>query len=407
MAEARIDGLGAKGDGLAKVDGALVYVDGAAPGDIVDLEIVGDRGRIAALRAAGPNRTEPFCPHAAACGGCQVQHLNDQAVAAWKTEIVRNALMRRSLDPSVVEPVVTVPKACRRRIGLKARRRDRDVVLGYRPKRSGGLVNVTSCGILHPRLHDLLPELRAMLGRLSFDGEAAVQATVTDTGWDIDLDARRVDPTAAASAAGELSADARFARLTIRGDLAIQRAPPMITFGDVALALPPRAFLQAAAEGEALMADAVGTWTHGARRTADLFAGCGAFALRMAKRGPVDAFEQNSEAVTALRSAADQTFGGGRLRSHVRDLERAPVVRRELDAYDAVVVDPPRAGAARQAAEIAASHVPTVVMASCAPNTFARDARTLVDGGYRLETVRPVDQFRYSHHIEVAAVFRR
>lgn len=403
--------LGARGDGLARDDEGLIYVAGAAPGDRALVEIVGRRGdartaRIVELREAGPERVAPPCAHYGVCGGCALQHLSAAFNAAWKREQVVRALARRGFEAPPVAETVATPPASRRRARFGARRLRQGVVLGFNERASSRIVDLAECRVLRPALVALLPPLRGFLMAALRPGEVAdAQATESETGLDVWLESPRAPTREARQAAVAFATDQDLARIAWNDEIVLRRRPPLFTFGGVAVEPPPGAFLQASADGEQALASRVLADVGEARRVADLFCGIGTFALPLSARARVAAFDADAAMTAALGAAARAAQRP--LAAERRDLFRRPLQPDELAPFEAVVFDPPRAGAQRQAEALAVSRVPVVVAVSCDPATFARDARVLANGGYALEQVTPVDQFVWSPHVELVATFRR
>lgn len=393
-----IERLGRDGDGLA--DGHAVPF--ALPGESWD--VAADPPR---RLTAAPERVSPPCPHFGACGGCAVQHASDAFVAAWKRDTIVRALAARGLAADV-RATVTSPERSRRRAVLAGRRTRKGVRLGFHARRSDTIAAIDGCRVLRPEIVDALPSLGPIVA-LAASRSSTLRLTVTTgpAGLDVDVSGGRpLDAQLRAAAAAAASA-ADLARLTWEGEALATLRPPVQRMGPALVVPPPATFLQATAEGEASLVAAVEEATAGARRIADLFSGIGTFALPLAARAEVLAVEGDAAMVEALAAAARGTPGLRRVVAASRDLFRRPILARELDGVDAVVIDPPRAGAEAACTELAASAVPVVAAVSCDAATFARDARLLVDGGYRLEWVQPVDQFRWSGHVEIAACFRR
>ncbi|SBW12571.1 putative enzyme [uncultured Alphaproteobacteria bacterium] len=406
-----IAALGAGGDGVAVRDGVRHFVPLALPGETVvavprAASADGVACTLSAVERPSPERVAPICPAFGRCGGCSLQHWQGAARARWKRERVVVALGHRGFVDPPVAAVVTCPENTRRRatLALKGGR------IGFREGAGHAVVAIDACPVLRPELSALIPPLRAALARLA--GDAAVALTWTDTGADVVV---RADATLGWEAREALAAFAAahdLARLAWDfghgpEPLAVAR-PPAMTFGGVAVPFPAASFLQPSAEGEAALRDAVLDGLGAAERVADLFCGLGTFALPVARRARrVFAADADGAAVRALAAGVAAAGLGGRVEVAARDLFRDPLSAAELDAFDAVVFDPPRAGAQAQARELAASAVPLVVAVSCNPASFARDARTLADGGYALERVTPVDQFPTNAHVELVAVFRR
>jgi 23S rRNA (uracil1939-C5)-methyltransferase len=407
-----IDVVGAKGDGLARdAAGDIVAVPHALPGEIVEAAITGGRGRLERIMQASPERATPPCPHFGVCGGCALQHWAEAAQLAWKGAQVTQALARRGVAFEV-GPARAAWGAGRRRAGFHAVRKGEATVFGFAQARSHALVDVRECPILTPGLQTALPRLRTLAEGLAPRNGEPIGLAVTETRAGLDVDvtgAGRMDAFARRGLerlAGLVEA-AGLARLTLHGETALMREPPSVRIGSASVALPPGAFLQATHAGEEALSALVLEWTDGAKVAADLFAGLGTFALRLKERAAVRAHEGDAAAVAALKRAADAMAGGHALTAETRDLFRAPVAPLELKGVEALVFDPPRAGAAEQVEQIVRAKVPVVVAVSCDPATFARDARTLIDGGFALDRVVALDQFRFSPHVEVAARFSR
>ncbi|MCE4225793.1 class I SAM-dependent RNA methyltransferase [Methylobacterium sp. C25] len=397
--------LGARGDGLT-ADGLAVA--GALPGERIMIEREGGRGRLLAIETPSPDRINPFCPYYEACGGCAVQHLAPDPYAAWKRGIVDQALAQAHIETPLL-PLVEAHGAGRRRITLHVRRIEDTARAGLMAARSHALVPIEHCPITVPALHrapQVAEALAEYLGRGSKPLD--VQATATESGLDVDVRGHGPVSDKARAALTRLAGELDLARLALHGDIVVERRPPTLASGEARLMPSPGGFLQATQAGEAaLTALVLGAMDKRVKRVADLFAGCGPFSLALARSADVLAVEGDEAALRSLDRAARATTGLRTLTTERRDLFRRPLLPLELDRFDAVVFDPPRAGAQAQARWIAESKVPLVVGISCDPGTFARDAATLIAGGYRLEQVTPVDQFRYSGHVELVGVFRR
>ena len=407
--------VGARGDGLATAGGTRVFVPLTVPGDRVRVrlgEAKGDgvRGEVLELLEPGPGRGDPACGHFGTCGGCTLQHMADDAYAAWKVGLVRGALARVRLDDVPFAPLARTAPAARRRARLAALRRGKKVWLGFNERLSHRLVDLAACPVLVPRLESLLGPLRAVLAGVLPDGQGC-DAVLADLEGGVDL--LLVGPKAIDLAARErlvaFAESAGVARLSWQPDdrgaaePVAHRAPVVARFAGVAVVPPPGAFLQASAAGEAALVAAVLETVGTAGKVADLFAGLGTFSVPLAQRAAVHAVEGDAAAVAALGRAVQ----GLRLTAERRNLFEDPLTPKELARFDAVVFDPPRAGAAEQAKALAESKVPLVVAVSCNPASFARDARILVEGGYAFKRVYPVDQFLWSAHVEVVGVFSR
>ncbi len=391
--------VAAKGDG-ATADGRHRAL--AAPGDVIEAD-----GSL----TLGPDHVAPVCRHFPACGACQVQHLSDRALAEFVADRVAGAARGQGIDPGPVVPAHVSPAFTRRRASLHAQAIGTRVVLGFREAASHRLVDVKQCAVLAPPLFALIAPLRALLAARK-DRKLAVDIdmTLADQGVALGLSGLTVEGLAATEAIGEFARAHRLARLTIDSgygpDTVWEPEPVTITLGATPVPLPPGAFLQATADGEAALVDAAREWLAGAATVADLFAGLGTFAFALAAGGAkVLAAEAARDAHLACQAAARQH--GRAVHALHRDLYRNPLQVDELDRFAAILLDPPRAGARDQIALIAASHVARVVYIACNPASWARDAAMLIAGGYRLAGLRAVGQFRWSTHVELASLFVR
>jgi 23S rRNA (uracil1939-C5)-methyltransferase len=400
--------LGAQGDGIAETPSGPVYVPYVLPGEQVQAEVRGERGRLVAVLRASDKRVAPVCHHFAHCGGCALQHLERGAYLAWKRDLVASAFAARGIEAPVGH-VVSVGLGARRRATLAARRTGRGIVLGFHEAKGHEIVDLHECPVTSSAIVRALPALKSLVEPFT-SPRLPVRLTVTlaANGLDVAIEDAPGEPSPAArERMAQVAAEAKFARVTFAGDTLYQSTVPAVRFGGVNVVLPPKSFLQAAPAAEAEMVRIVGAVLVGARRIADLFCGLGTFTFPLAKSAPVLAVDGDREAIAALASAVKRAPGLKPIETKVRDLFRDPLGVRELAAFDAVVFDPPRAGAAAQASALAASQVATIAAVSCNPATLARDARILIDGGYQLERVTPVDQFLYSPHVEAVAVLRR
>jgi 23S rRNA (uracil1939-C5)-methyltransferase len=409
--EIEIQRIGAQGDGIGP---GPVYAPFVLPGERISARVQGGRGEVVEVLSPSPERIEPTCRHFGSCGGCALQHWAMAPYLAWKADIVRAALAREGLETEILATSGS-PPGSRRRLALHARPGSRtEARLGYKARGSWKLVDIEVCPIADPRLQAAFPALRRLAAPLLEHPRSAptLHVTCTDTGLDVDVSGveRRT---------GGLSADARLraaeaaqasglARVTIAGEVLFQTGRPSVRLGRAVVDLPPGAFLQATPQAEQAMGDFILEAVAGAGRVADLFCGVGTFTFRLAEAAQVHAADSSEEAIASLAKATGSAPPGLKaINAEARDLFRRPVLARELKGVDAVVFDPPRAGASTQAAEIAASAVPRVVGVSCNPATFAKDARVLVDAGFGLERVLPVDQFLWSPHVELVGVFGR
>jgi len=406
-----LDHVGHRGDGVAVQDGANVYVPYALGGETVEVAPVPghpDRRRLLAVERASPERITPFCPHFGVCGGCAIQHWQSERYRAWKRDIVVETLAQAKLACEV-DPLIDAHGLGRRRITLHARISSHDVLkVGFAAAGSHDIIPVDRCPILDPGLSGALEAAWAlaeplMTARKPLD----IQLTATDNGLDVDVRGSGPVPARMIAALSRIAEQHRLARLTRHGELVLMRTPPTIAIGVARVTLPPGSFLQATVAGEEALAALVAGHCGRAKHIADLFCGVGPFALRLAAKSRISAFDSDPGAVSALQKAAMAASGLKPIKAEARDLFRRPLVPQELRDYDAVVFDPPRQGAQAQVQQLAAGTIPVVIAVSCNGATFARDARILVGGGYRLERVTPVDQFRHTPHVELVARFIR
>jgi 23S rRNA (uracil1939-C5)-methyltransferase len=403
-----IDRLGHRGDGIADTPQGTVYVPYALPGETVEVERRSDdpeRARLLRVVTASGDRVAPVCPHFGRCGGCAVQHW--ARYAEWKRQLVADTLAQAGVSTEI-EALIDGHGAGRRRAVLHARRgRDGALTVGFAAPRAHDVVPIDTCPVLAPVMYGAIDAARAIAQVLQGGKPLDIHVTATETGLDVDLRGSGPLHASQAAALAQVAETHRLARVTRHGELIAQRIPPTLTIGRATVVLPPGAFLQATATGESTLARLVLDHVGAAAFVADLFCGIGPFALRLVERARVTAIDNDPAAIAALRHAAAGAKGLKPLAVQVRDLFRRPCTAAELSGFDAVVFDPPRQGAQAQARELARSRVPIVVGVSCNPATFARDARVLIDGGYRIGSVTPIDQFRYSTHIELVARFER
>jgi 23S rRNA (uracil1939-C5)-methyltransferase len=401
--EVDIVALGAQGDGIAETPQGSLYVPFALPGERVATT---GEGLPELVSAPSSDRQAPICRHFGLCGGCVAQHMKGAFYAQWKRGIVVEAFRQHGLEPEIA-PLVSVESQSRRRATLTARREGNRVVIGYHRRRSHDLLDLEECPVLRPDIVAHLPALRALVGGAK-SGEVRVTVLVTATGLDVALETERGTFDAKATAQlPRIGAEQRLARLAVNGDIVMERTAPSLTLGGAAATPPPGVFVQAVAEAEAAMTALVVTGVGKAKRVVDLFCGVGTFTFALARAGRVLAVDGDPKAIEALAAATRRAQGLKPIETRVRDLFRMPLAARELEAFDAVVFDPPRAGAGSQAEQLARCKVPKVVAVSCNPATLARDARTLIDGGYKLTGVTPIDQFLFSAHVEAIALFER
>jgi 23S rRNA (uracil1939-C5)-methyltransferase len=406
-----IDHVGYFGDGVAPSPGGNIYVPYTLGGETVEVaEVHGhpDRRKLVEVKQASLERIAPFCPHFSVCGGCAIQHWEAEAYRAWKRNLVVETLALAGITTEVA-PLVDAHGSGRRRITLHARMGTHEVLkVGFAAASSHDIIPIDRCPILDPALDGALDAAWAIAEVLK-PARKPLDIQFTATSGGLDVDVRGSGPVSPAMTT-KLSAVVqkhRLARLTRHGELVLMRNPPVVAIGAAQVALPPGSFLQATVAGEEALAALVLDHCKKAKHVADLFCGVGPFALRLAAKSRVAAFDSDAGSVAALQKAATSTSGLKPVKAEARDLFRRPLVPQELRDYDTVVFDPPRQGAQAQAAQLAASKVPVVVAVSCNVTTFVRDAKILIDGGYGIEDVTPVDQFRHTPHVELVARFSR
>lgn len=402
MAEVTIARLGHHGDGIAAMTGAdPVFVPLTLPGEVVSGEIAAGRIETPRILTPSADRVSAPCRHFPACGGCALMHGSDAFVAGWKTHVIAQALAAHGLE-APIRPILTSPPRSRRRATLAGRRTKKGVLVGFHARRSDTIVPVEDCHVLAPALLACIGALEEITGLAgSRKGEMAFALTASEAGVDLRVTGGKPldGPLRAALAR---FAD-RFARLTWEDEPVFAADAPRQRFGAARVTPPPGAFLQATEAGEAGLLAAVREAVDGAQSVADLFCGCGTFALPLAEAAHVHAVEGDAGLLAALEAGARSTQGLRPVTTERRDLFRRPLTTEELARFDAVVIDPPRAGAEAQTRQLSEARVPRIAAVSCNPVTFARDAAILVGAGYRLDWVQPVDQFRWSAHVELAA----
>lgn len=398
-----IERLGHLGDGIAQ---GPVFAPLTLPGETVSGVLDGDRLKDLKVLEPSDDRVKAPCAHFKSCGGCGLQHASDVFVAQWKVDVVRHALAAVDLTTDF-RPILTSPVRSRRRAAISARRTKKGAMAGFHARASAVICEVSDCEVLHP---DLLPAVEiakelALIGA-SRKGELTVTATLTDGGLDLAVAGGRPLDGPFQAQLGQEAQRLGVARLTWDDEVIATLHVPTLRFGDAVVTPPPGAFLQATHAGEKALVAAVSEVVGEARSVVDLFAGCGTFALPLARSAEVDALEGEAAMMAALDRGWRDTRGLKRVSVQTRDLFRNPLIAEDL-RYEAAVIDPPRAGAAAQTLELARSDVKRIAFVSCNPVTFARDARVLVDHGYRLDWVQVVDQFRWSSHVELVGAFLR
>ncbi len=405
LEEVCVVALDSNGNGVTS-NGAIVPF--ALPGERARVSLEGKRGELVETLEASPERAEPFCRWFGRCGGCAAQHMSPSLYREWKRGLVVEAVKREGISAKV-EELVDAHGAGRRRATFHARfPHGQGDEVGFMRARSHDIIAIDNCPLFSPGMAGAIQAARALSGDLrGLMKPLDIGIAATLDGLDVDL--RGSGPLGRAETQKlTRTADALdLARVSNHGEVVIERRPPRVAFGETLARLPPGAFLQATEAGEKWLAEFAGRALADTRKVADLFCGAGAFALRLARAREVFAADSDPAAIAALVRTAAASTGLHTIRAETRDLFRRPLRPDELVAFDAALIDPPRAGALEQARALAAAALPLVVSISCNAATFARDARVLIDGGFQLESVTPLDQFRFSAHVEISAVFRR
>ena len=411
MFDIKIEKLGSEGDGIGRHDGKPVFVANTLPGETVRAEGELPRPELIEVLNPSAHRRVPACPYAATCGNCTFQHGADSLILDWKRREVAYAFANAGLDVPV-ETTIATPQSARRRVTFTAKRNadanaEHTVQFGYKQRSSDQLVDIASCTILLPELEAEIPQLRDLCKTL-LRGNEEIQLAINACNNGLDLEFHLPQPPNEAMTSGFVHAMAKlpYLRGSIDGDVVIEKEKPLIRFGRADVAIPPGGFLQAVAEAEQEMARLVCKHLNGRKRVVDLFCGSGTFALRLAERSRVHGVELESAALSALQSASS-VDGLKSITTETRDLHELPLTPAELKPFDGLCLDPPRAGAEQQCAAIAKSNIRAVAYVSCNPVSLARDSKLLIDGGYTLEQVTPIDQFVHSPHIEVVALFSK
>lgn len=403
--------MGHQGDGIAETASGPIFVPGALPGEVVRAVVRDGRAQDVEIVEASGDRVPILSPAYAECGVAPLQHWAAGPYLAWKHELVVQTLAREGIETEV-EATVATPPGVRRRITLHARKGpDGRVVLGFKARKSWRVVALDHCPLSDPRLNAALPKLALVAAPFLGGAKSAptLHVTVTDTGLDVDVTGVERSGRSAdvAQQAVRAARGADIARLSLDGEVLVMMRPPTVRFGSATVPLPPGSFLQASPVAEGAMVERAVAAVKGAKRIADLFCGAGTFTFPLAEVAPVLAADSSAGAIAALKAGVATAKGLKGIGAQARDLFRRPLSPHDLKGIDAVVIDPPRAGALEQTGQIAGTKAAVVVGVSCNPATFARDARVLIDGGFRLERVTPIDQFLWSTHVELVGVFRR
>jgi len=409
-----IDRLGAQGDGIAASQDGPVYVPFTLPGETVAIARVKNQGTVMSIASASADRQEPPCRHFGpdgingTCGGCTLQHMADAPYRAFKRQLVVDALKSKGLTPEVGEIVAAHPGE-RRRVVFAARKTEKDMLIGFNQAESHHIVAIEECPISSAGIISRLPAIRAVGAAIATNAEAfRIAVLETLSGLDLAVEGVKKLSDQQRRKAIEVVLGLRgIARVSLDGEILIEPSKPIVEFGGVQVSPPAGGFTQATKPAEEAMAKLVLAHVGKAKRMADLFAGAGTFSLQLARLGRVHAVEGDAKAIAALDHAARNTQGLKPVTVEKRDLFRRPLMTSELKVYDAVVFDPPRAGAEFQCKELARSTVKKIVAVSCNPLTLARDLAILVEGGYRITSVTPIDQFLWTSHVEVVATLEK
>lgn len=408
MAELKIDFLGHQGDGVAHENGKAVYVPFTLEEELVKAEGEGPRRELVTVKEASPYRIKPICDHFGACGGCQLQHANATTYNAWKRKLVIDPLLRVgiTLEP---EPILTFEDASRRKCVFNAQRTADKLVLGFSEKAANQIIPIEACPVLIPEINSSLDAIRDLANSLpTSKNPIRISVLASKNGMDISVEDTRVLSESERQILIKKAIAQKFARLAVNNEVLIKTAEPHIAIASTIVAPPPGAFVQALKSAEDAMSAIVFEHLKDCKQVADLYCGIGTFALKLAEKSMVYAVEESGPALDSLNLAWRQT--GGKLKqvkTEKRNLERRPVTFGELKKMDGLVFDPPRAGAALQARQIAKSRVKKVAAVSCNPTTLATDLEILVAGGFQVKRIVLVDQFKYTPHVEVVVLLER
>ena len=400
MREFTIERLGHLGDGIAR---GPLFAPMTLPGEIVSGELNGDRLNDIRIITPSTDRVRPPCPHFKSCGGCSLQHASNSFLEVWKVQVVRDALAAHGLS-APVRLVATSPAKSRRRATLSGRRTKKGALVGLHARASDAIVEIPNCELLHSDLIAALPVLRevVVLGG-SRKGEVSLAVTRSDVGIDLSVTGGKPLDAGLRMKLAALANQRGLARISWDDELVAECRPPVQQFGSASVVPPAGSFLQATAEGQEALVSAVKRAVGSAKRVVDLFAGCGTFSLPLAQAAEVHAVEGEQAMLQALDTGWRHATGLKKITTEARDLYQRPLMPDELKRFDAVVMDPPRVGAEAQTKQLAESGNARIVLVSCNPVTFARDARILVDAGFQIDWVEVVDQFRWSPHVELVA----
>ena len=418
--ELTIEEIGGLGDGIGRLDdGRMVFVPLTVAGDLVLARARGEKSglvqaEVVELLEAGEDRVEPPCAHFGLCGGCQLQQLNENSYLAFKKQRVLEAIWKAGFDENCFVGLQSLPPSSRRRISLAAEKQKREVRLGFRGKSSHELVDIRGCAVMHPKLQSALVTLKDLAALfLNDQKQIGLAVNLVDNGLDILVESHAEPGLDQRLDTADLARAHDWARVCWQGkqkqfEPLIMLRQPIVTFSGHKIPVPPRAFLQPSLDGEECLSKAVAAALSGTYKSiADFFSGCGTFTFPLAEKAKVTAFESNAEALKAQQVAIDQAQISGRIVPVQRDLDRNPLTVKELNKFDAVVLDPPRKGAKPVVENLAQSSIKEIVYVSCNPGSWARDASILKAGGYGLQNLVAVDQFTWTAHLELVSLFKK
>ncbi len=403
-----ISRLGHQGDGIGDINGKAVFVPFSLPGEVVTLAGGNARKDIKALEVVSPERVQPFCKHFGICGGCQLQHMEQMAYLKWKTSLLVEAFAREGIDISP-EPIRTYQRTNRRRAVMNAIRGTSGFVLGFSERGGSETIDIRACPILVPAVNDAIGDIHILLAAIApKKGDTRINLLECDNGLDLAFSfGGQVSDKAIREMISSPAAN-RFIRLSVNNEIVLESQKPILKIGIAGVYPPPEAFVQASKEAEQDMGELVANHLAKCKKVADLFSGFGTFALRLAERSQVFAAESSEPALLALNRAWRETGGKLKALTHEkRDLFRRPMNVKDLKYFDGAVFDPPRAGAEAQARELAKSPVKKIAAVSCSPQTLARDVKILLDGGFKIVSVTPLDQFAHTPHLEAVVLLER
>jgi 23S rRNA (uracil1939-C5)-methyltransferase len=399
LKQAVVEALGNRGDGIIRLNDEVLHISKVLAGETVVLH----EGRLVEVLSPSTERVEPFCPHFARCGGCKFQHWQELPYRQWKRALLVEALASKGIETDIAD-LVDAHGQGRTRVSLHVRQHDGTWGAGFMEQKSHDLVVLDHCPVLVPALREAAT-LAAAFGEPL--GTCDVAITAADNGLDVAVKAERKIVMKRFDALNAILKRFSVLRLSVNGDIHTALEDPVVKMGTARVKLPVQNFLQPTRFGEEALAQLVLSGVGKAKHVADLFCGLGPFALRLAEMSRVTAIDSDKQAVVSLHSAVRNTQGLKPVDAQARDLFREPLMPAELKDFDAIVLDPPRAGAEAQVKMLAKSVVKRVVMVACDVTTFARDAAILKAGGFTLKEVTPVDQFKWTAHLEMVGIFTR